>query len=79
MIREKGSLLILWVGELSAHCKKDLPGSIALLGEREGRPGQQSSRGGQMIIFKRQKNDIPYSTNVKSMSQGKGSSTNTVT
>jgi hypothetical protein len=74
---ERHVWLMLWVGELSVHCKKDLPGSTELSGEGKGRPGQHNSRGGEMNILNK-KNYFLYSTSVKSMSQSKGSSTNTV-
>ena len=37
------------------HCKKDLQGSTELRGEREGRPGQHSSRGGEMNTLNEKK------------------------
>ena len=63
--------MILWVGELSAHCKKDLPDRTALSGERLGLLRAAQFKGRRNECFKRKKNDFLYSTNIKLMSQSK--------
>jgi hypothetical protein len=68
--KKKDVWLILWIGEISAHYKKDLPDRTALSGQRLGLRRAAQFKGRRNECFKGiKKIYFLYSTNVKLMSQ----------